>query len=64
MTIVLLFEIGIGIAAYEKRDYLKDQMEQSLNETLHRIEHDKSFMKPWDNLQNQVSSEIIYFFLN
>lgn len=52
---MLLVEIGIGVATYEKRDWLKDQVGQSLNETLHQIKNDKSLMKPWDDLQKEVS---------
>lgn len=52
---MLLVEIGIGVATYEKRDWLKDQVGQSLNETLHQIKNDKSFIKPWDDLQKEVS---------
>lgn len=56
MTLVLLFEIGIGIAAYEKRDWLKEQMEKSLNETLNDIKNDTSLLRPWNKLQYEVST--------
>lgn len=53
MTMVLLVEIGIGVTTYEKRDWLKEQVGQSLNETLHQIKNDESFRKPWDDLQRE-----------
>lgn len=54
MVTILLFEVGFGIYANEKRGHLDEIVEKSLNDTLHRIKDDKGFYVPWHFLQYEV----------
>lgn len=54
MLSILLFEIGVGIYANEKRGQLDELVDKSLKETLHRIKDDKGFYVPWHFLQYEV----------
>lgn len=55
MIVVLLAEVGLGIAAFVRKDWVEGAIELSLSETLSSTKNDEALMLPWDKLQNKVS---------
>lgn len=54
----MLIEIGVGIAAFEKSDFVLGTVEETLYEALDSVKNDDTLVAPWDKLQNDVRFSI------
>lgn len=63
MIAIVVFEVGIIIAAFTKKNDLEDIVDKRLNETLHKYNENKAFAASWHLLQTEVflNNEFIFF---
>ncbi|XP_055296824.1 leukocyte surface antigen CD53-like [Sitodiplosis mosellana] len=55
LIMIILFEVGISIFAYEKKDQLDSFVENSLRDTLRNIKDDSTLYPPWHLLQYEFN---------
>lgn len=54
MIAIVLFEVGIIVAAFTKKNDLENIVDNRLNETLHKYNESKTFAASWHLLQTEV----------
>lgn len=61
MFIIILFEVGVSIYAYDQRNQLDSFVGNSLNNALRNVKDDSALYAPWHLLQYEVRIQWAHF---